>query len=89
MMIKYVLITSLSILLSLTIGIFCFLRANRIIKFYRNHYASHPFLRSALMSPFRVWWSSDYAETSIRLCGVFMILVAAFVAFVIIRGLLG
>jgi hypothetical protein len=40
------------------------------------------------MFPFRIWWESDYAEALIRLCGVFMMLVAAFLAFVMIRGLL-
>ena len=40
------------------------------------------------MFPFRTWWESDYAEALIRFCGVFMLLVAAFLAFVMIRGLL-
>ena len=88
-MLKYVLITLLSILLSVTFGLFCLIRANRIVQFYRNHYASNRFLSSAVMSPFRVWWNSEYAEASIRLCGVFMVLIAAFLAFVMIRGLLG
>jgi len=87
-MLKYVLITSLSILLSLVFGVFCLLRANRIVDFYRNHYASHRFLRSGIMVPFRVWWDSEYAEALIRICGIFMMLIAAFLAFVMIRGLL-
>lgn len=86
-MVKSILIASLSIILSLFIGIFCLVRAKGITEFYRNHYASHRFLRSAAMFPFRVWWDSDYAETSIRLCGVLMISVAALLAFVMVRGL--
>jgi hypothetical protein len=79
-MLKYVLITSLAILLSATSGLFCLVRANRIVQF---------FLSSSVMTPFRVWWKSEYAEISIRLCGVFMLLISAFLAFVMIRGLLG
>jgi hypothetical protein len=61
-MLKYVLITSLPTLLSLTFAIFCFARASRIVQFFRDHYASHRFLRSGVMFPFRIWWESDYAE---------------------------
>jgi hypothetical protein len=86
---KYMLITSLSVVLSLTFGILCFVRAARIAQFYRNHYASHRFLRSAVMFPFRALVESDYYETSIRACGVFMILLAVFLAFVTIQGLFG
>jgi hypothetical protein len=86
---KYVLITSLSIAWCLTLGILVYIRALRIAHFYRNHYSSNRFLRSAVMLPFRAWIESDYYETSIRVCGASLILVALFLAFIMIRGLSG
>jgi hypothetical protein len=85
---KYVPITSVSILLSLTLGLFCFARAGRIVGFYRNHYASHRLLKSRVMLPIRACWESDYAEDLIRICGILMLLMAAFLVDVMIRGLL-
>jgi len=84
-----ILITSLSIAWSLALGILHVVYARRIAQFYRNHYSSHRFLNSALMSPFRVWVNSRYHETWIRVCGVFAILMGLLVAFVMLRGLLG
>jgi hypothetical protein len=81
---KYVLITSLSIAWCLTLGILVYLRALRIAHFFRNHYSSNRFLRSAVMLPFR-----GLDPTSIRVCGAFLILVALFLAFIMIRGLSG
>jgi hypothetical protein len=87
-MLKYILLTTISIFLSLFFGVFCFVRASRIVEFYRNHYSSYRLLRSGLMFPFRAWWESEYAEALVRIIGVCMMLMAAFLAFVMIRGLL-
>jgi len=84
---KYVLILSLSVVLFLTIGIVSLLRAATIARFYRNHYASHRYLR-ALFPIGRMWAESRYYETWIRVWGAFMILMAVFLATVMIRGLL-
>jgi hypothetical protein len=86
---KYVLITSLSIAWCLTVGILDYVRAPRITQFYRNHYSSSRFLSSAVMFPLRAWVKSNYYETSIMVCGAFLILMALFLAFVMIRGLFG
>jgi len=85
---KYILLTSLSVLLFLTIGLIHFMRAAAIAQYYRNIYSSNRFLKSAIMSPFRLWVDSPFYETWIRIFGVLMILVAAFLAFVMIHGLL-
>ena len=86
---KDVMITSIVIVLFLILGVLCLVLAARITRFYRKYYASDSFLRSAVMLPFRAWVESDYYETSIRIFGVLMILMAVFLAFVMIRGLLG
>jgi hypothetical protein len=41
------------------------------------------------MFPIRAWVESGYHETSVRVGGVFLVLMALFLAFVMIRGLFG
>ena len=82
-------ITSVSIALFLTLGVLVYVRATRITQFYRNHYASNRFWRSAIMFPIRAWVESGYHETSVRVGGVFLVLMALFLALVMIRGLFG
>jgi len=84
---KAILITSLSAVTFGATGVGLIVWANKIARFYKNHYASNRFLKSIF--PLRAWVeTSYYYETMIKVVGTGMIGMAVLLLFIMIRGLL-
>jgi len=86
--VQAILITGLSILAFLSIGITHIVWAHDIARYYRSLYPSKGFL-GTLLSPFRTWTQSAYYETWLRVAGALSIALALFLLLTMIRGLLG
>ena len=83
---RIIVITILSAIGFATVGICLLIWASAITEFYRKHYASNRILRR--VSVMRAWVDGPYYETMLRVIGIVMLGLAAFLLFVIARGLL-
>jgi hypothetical protein len=84
---RAVLLTTITATIAATIGISLLASASKIMDFYRKHYASNRFLRPLV----HLWfWEPENPihELMLKIGGVFMICIAIFLVFVMVRGLL-
>jgi hypothetical protein len=82
-----IVVTCLTIVILLAIGITHLAWAPFFARFYRGFYTSKGFL-GAIFSPFRIWVEGAYYETWLRIAGTISIAMAIFLVFVMVRGLL-